>query len=655
MTRLTKFIVALSLLAALAFESWQGRFLYPYLPALTALAALLGLVGGRLAPRQTVAAILLVSYWVPILFVAATRRPFQPSFFTIWSAGLAGLMLADRERLTWSYPTPWRFALILWALSVALVWPLTAFREFDFESFELLERYRVSSTGLGGSPTMMVSWMSDVAVLHLLGLLLFDWLFRSAAAHDPNDFEEWLALPLAVGATTGAALAVYQGAIDLGFLSGSVWPSMGRAAGSLLDANTSGMVAGMWSAGLLAFTRIKRARALGIAGAVICWCGLWMTGSRTALLAAGVALLTVGMSVIRTRGLRLHRNQILVAASAAALILVALVVLPIRSPLQRLRYMPTFAGDAGAGWLVHELWDRSSYGGAAATLIADHPFVGIGIGMFHLVGADYVRTHLHTVPPDNAQNWWRHNIVELGAVGSLGLLLWTFLFFVKLVRTGGEGDQLVPSAALKGALVAIGLASMFGMPAQSLPVAITFWTFAFWYTRLVDRGALTPTGDLRRGAWTAMSLIVIAYLAIVVVAARGSLRPVTRAADGGWPYVYGMYQPPVRSSDGGESLWTERHGVAVIRVDGSAMVLTIRAEHPDINQRPVRAIVKVNGHTLLDAKLSANVPIVRTIEMGPAPRAILEARVDHTWTSVGSSAQHPEVGLALSWRFTRHP
>src|SRR5207249_1161682 len=117
----------------------------------TGLAVLLGLIGARVAPRQAAAAVLLFSYWVPVVFVALAERPFLPPFFVIWSGAVAGLLAGDRNTLQWSYPQPWRFALILWALSVALGWPLIAYREVDFQSFDLLERYRVSNTGIGGS------------------------------------------------------------------------------------------------------------------------------------------------------------------------------------------------------------------------------------------------------------------------------------------------------------------------------------------------------------------------------------------------------------------------------------------------------------------------------------------------------------------------
>ncbi len=275
---------------------------------------------------------------------------------------------------------------------------------------------------------------------------------------------------------------------------------MGRAAGSLLDANASGMIAALWTTGLLAFAGSRRARLLGVAGALLCWAGLWMTGSRTALLGGFIALAPVGLAVVRgAGGFRARRRELLAAGAAVVVVVGILLALPSKGPLDRLRYMPTFAGDEGVDWLIHEFWDRSSYGGAAAIMIGNHPATGIGLGMFHLMGADYIRVHLHEVPPDNAQNWWRHNLVEMGVVGAAGLLIWSALFVTFLARTAGEGERRVPAAALKGALVAIGLASLMGMPAQSLPVALTFWTFAFWYTRLVDREAATPS----RWPWSA--------------------------------------------------------------------------------------------------------------------------------------------------------
>jgi hypothetical protein len=650
LAQLTKVLAFASLAGALAFESWQGRFSYPHLPTLTALTAIAAAVGSRLRPRHTAFTILLFAYWFPLLFVAATSRPFLPPFFLIWSGALAGLLAGDPDTLTWSFPRKWRLPLVLWALTVALGWPLVAFREVDFESFALVERYHVSNTGIGGSPTMIVTWMADVAVLHLIGLLWFDWLCRRTAFDDTRDVQRWIALPLAIGVTAGAVLALYQGTIDPGFLSGNVWPSMGRAAGPLIEANAFGMTAALWSAGLLAFTGSRRTRWLGVAGALLCWGGLWMTGSRTALLAGFIALVPVAFAAIRQAGgVRARARELALAAGALVVVAGIVLALPNKGPLNRFRYMPTFAGDEGVDWLVHEFWDRSSYGGVAAKMIAAHPSAGIGIGLFHLMGADYIRVHLHEVPPDNAQNWWRHNLVEMGALGAAGLVVWSLLFAGFLARTSGEGAARVPAAALKGALVSIGLASMMGMPAQSLPVVITFWTFAFWYTRLVERDATWSSGGLGPIGWVTVAVVVAGYLGMTVVEAQRSLRPPMRATVDYWPYAYGVYNPPERPADG-VMLWTERHGVAVIPVGGPIMMLTVRAEHPDLSQHPVRALVKINGQTAVDMKLSADVPVLRKIDIGAVRHAVIDARVDRTWRS-GKVEGEREIGLAISWKF----
>jgi hypothetical protein len=86
---------------------------------------------------------------------------------------------------------------------------------------------------------------------------------------------------------------------------------------------------------------------------------------------------------------------------------------------------------------------------------------------------------------------------------------------------------------LKGALLAFGAISLVGMPAQSLPVTITFWTLAFWYTRVVQR-PMPHDVDLRASGagWTGVAAVVGPYTITLVVLARGDERPPMRAAAG---------------------------------------------------------------------------------------------------------------------------
>jgi hypothetical protein len=270
----TKAVALVSLLLAVVYESWLGRAGWGNLPVLTASAAAAGLIGGRLAPLRTSAVILFFTYLSPIVFQLWLGR-FSVEHLLVWSGALTGLLLGDRDRLTWAYPARWRFPLIFWALAIAIVWPITALREMDFASLALLERYNIPNTGIGGSPRMVIMWGMDTAIIHLLGLLWFNWLLQHATELSDVAFQKWIAWPIAVSAIVGVVLALYQGLFDLGFLNIGQWASRHRAGGSLFDANASGAVAAMWSAGLLAFipgSRIERAAAL--AGAVACWGGL---------------------------------------------------------------------------------------------------------------------------------------------------------------------------------------------------------------------------------------------------------------------------------------------------------------------------------------------------------------------------------------------
>jgi hypothetical protein len=656
----TKGLALGSLVLAVASESWLARPTWTLLPHAVALAGLAGVIGGRFAPWHTAAAILSVIYLSPVAAVLFLGR-FYVELLLVWSAGMAGLLVGDPDRLRWAYPSRWRFALILWALTVAVVWPITALREADFESLTLLQRYNIPNTGIGGSPRMIIGWALDTTIVHLLGLLWFNWLLRHATDLTPPIVERRIAWPMAASAVAGSLLAAYQGLFDLRFLFAGIWASMQRASGSLMDANASGMVAAMWTAGLLAFERRSwGARAITAACVVVCWCGLWTSGSRTSLACACVALAFWAASFLtRAGGARLRVAVLTMGAAAVVLVASVLILAPVasESPLSRLRTtLPSDFSGASLAAFVREMWNRNGYGEAATALIAEHPATGLGIGLFNLSGAAHSRAAGGALPPDNAQNWWRHHIAELGFMGAAGLLIWTALFLAFLARSGGVGPRRARAAALKGALVGFGLTSLVGMPAQSLPVTMTFWTFVFWYTRLVTESAHeSPDGELSAPLWVLLLGLVGVYASTVLVEARGSARPAMRAAVGEWRYTYGVYAPRVSGPDGETRRWTERHGVAVVPNETGWMILTVRAEHPDLRDRPVRATVDVNGERVIDMRLHNRASVIRALNTGSASRVILEARVDRTWRLPDAAPGQPEVGLSLSWRFASAP
>ena len=169
--------------------------------------------------------------------------------------------------------------------------------------------------------------------------------------------------------------------------------------------------------------------------------------------------------------------------------------------------------------LLTSLWDRDAYGSASTRAIRDTPLFGVGVGAFTLLSMDYVRAAGGPeVPFDNAQNWFRHQLAELGVVGCAGWILWIVLFAGTLIRGRAEAGNAMPAASLKGALLGLTAASMLGVPSLSPAITLTFWTFAFWYLRLlVDREEQeSKTCRLfeRRGAgWVFVTAVVVAYAA----------------------------------------------------------------------------------------------------------------------------------------------
>ncbi len=66
----------------------------------------------------------------------------------------------------------------------------------------------------------------------------------------------------------------------------------------------------------------------------------------------------------------------------------------------------------------------------------------------------------------------------------VGWLGWVVPFLWLLVRGRATGGDLVPAGLVRGNLVALGVASLVGMPTQN--TALTFWTLVVWYDLFVE-------------------------------------------------------------------------------------------------------------------------------------------------------------------------
>jgi hypothetical protein len=671
MERATKLIVALWTCAALAAVVFFIRSGWSALPVLAASSFAIAAIATAV-DRRAVGIVLLFAYVFPIVVRMVTHVNYPPNG-AVWTAGLLGAIAPDALRSGWRVAGPWRAALVGWALIVAVGATIVCLREFDFTT-ALLYTKRVPNSSIGGWPSMQAAWALHVAVVLLTGILWFDWLHGLERAQ----FTRAVAVPLAASCAIAVAVALYQLFVDVTFLNPTVYGAMARASGTLMDGNVLGTIAALWIGGwvLIAEVRLKPDTTAGavssgesvvgsgfsrtFVGTVMslaCCLAVWASGSRTALAAAIIVTLFLVSALWarsrerRSTGQRRVSSIVLLAGVGVVVaIILFFTAAPTRvvGPLYRLRLMLPTGGSGGANAALAELWTRNGYGTIADVMIRAQPVTGVGIGGFQIMQPDFSKlAGLMPLPTDNAQNWFRHQLVEFGLLGGLGWIAWVLVFgaFVVVGRRGAPPEARIA----RGMLLAFAAISLVGMPGQDVSAAVTFWTAAFWYVALID--GLAPPPPISARMWTAILVVVATYGGITAWQARTTFRVPARAQRVGWPYSYGFY-PAERDAAGGEFRWTGGHGVAVIDAPTPHLLLTM-TPNPLAARRPIAVRVEVDRRAVIDDEVRSAQPIVKYVKL-PAgePRVMIESRASRTFRPADAGlADTRELGLMLQWRF----
>jgi O-Antigen ligase len=664
MNALSKSLVIFTTLVALAIEINLAAYgVGPLLHISIAGFIVAFVVGDRL--RSLVAPFILVSiYLMPALLMAWSGRD-HTSHEVAWIAPLLGLVLSGSAAWTWNVPRPWLWPLIGWALIVSVSAPIVMFREVGFAPW-IFNLARVSNTSFGVSPNESISWVAYVVIGHNAGLMWFDWLYRCYAKDRPAFLRE-VAAPLAIGVSIACAVGLYQGFVNLTFLSGHSWPNMGRAAGTLMDANAFGMLAAMWGPAFLALAQALTgpgAFIVSAGGLALAFAGVYVSGSRTALVALAVGMIPVFYQAwcwwrsADNRSKPLVKRLLPLAVAVAAIGFVFLVVRgsSTTSIVARgsLGFIPG-VGDLPIQESLRQLTDRFGYGRAATLMIREHPWSGVGVGSFLTLVHDYAGSFGLDIPPDNAQNWFRQQVAELGLLGSLGCFVWCLLF-IRALASGARDERFSASArVLRGSLVALGLVSLVGVAGQATPIVITFWTFAFWYLSVVERPRAFdshPRQIVWGPAWALIVAIVAIHAATTYAAARGDLLPQNRAQRFGWYYRYGLHDLEPSPDGGRGRIWTMKESLAVLPVEGRVLKFVCWIDHPDTD--PVTVKVWADSKLVLNTELRKGENAAIDI---PAPagerRMIIQTSVSRTFrpSDYGSNDTR-ELGLAMAdWKW----
>ncbi|MEZ5286807.1 MAG: O-antigen ligase family protein [Vicinamibacterales bacterium] len=374
-----------------------------------------------------------------------------------WLAAFTGLALGGASWTRWEASEGWRVPLAWWATSVALTWPFFAARDL----------------GYSAAPSMAAGPIVMTAALQMALAL---WMDRHLAPDERSGgtsmADGWWARALAASALATGSMAIYQWLVDPSVLSGEPWVSLHRSVGMMGDANPTGVAAGVWAP--LVWTLAPAGPvglAAGGAAAVLLWLAAWVTGARTTIILMAAGLCGLAMVVGRARGL--SRRVMLGGAAVAGVAVGIAAVLAVsavtrESPLGRLvTAMPRSSPGAAAYEL---LWRRDGYGLAAVEAIREHPLVGVGVGRFVRESTGYYqRLSGQPIPPDNAQNFWRHTLAEQGVFGLVPIVWLTLLALRGVVSRAGTLTALMMRVMLAG----LGVALVFGYPVQDAGIAVT--------------------------------------------------------------------------------------------------------------------------------------------------------------------------------------
>ena len=148
------------------------------------------------------------------------------------------------------------------------------------------------------------------------------------------------------------------------------------------------------------------------------------------------------------------------------------------------------------------LWDRGGYGPIALRMTREYPLTGVGAGSYRVLAPDYHRAMANdTLPLDNAQNWWRHQIAELGVFGGALVIAFSVLVAWRVLAGREVGHDVAAASTARGLLLGLGVTSLFGMPTQNPLVLCWFFALVAWFRGASYRSGAARETDRRRCAW----------------------------------------------------------------------------------------------------------------------------------------------------------
>ena len=319
--------------------------------------------------------------------------------------------------------------------------------------------------------------------------------------------------------------------------------------------------------------------------------GLWLTGSRMALVSAiGAGIVAAAIGPLRSARWPTWATAAVAIAAAGALAVLALGLDP----------RPT-AGRAAASTIAM----RRDFIITGLRMMRSAPVFGVGIGRYYERSAEFMPTIYWSYFHENAHN----NFLQIGAeLGLIGLAAFVWLIGaagVRLVR-GVRADprDVLLLGAVAGGAAFIGT-WMLSHPLLVAEAAYPFWILLGVALARADGNAQPPlapalagrvTGRvaarLARPATIAVAAIVAALAASIPARAQREIAKLDLTQQ-----TFGFY-PWQQDSSGVLFRWTARRATFFLPLNARALHLTLRAVHMGTNTAPTEVTIAIGGRTL---------------------------------------------------------
>jgi O-antigen ligase len=539
-----------------------------------------------------------VPVWLtPAVFALAAISLARPSWGLVFAAATIPIAGYTMTRLAWNLSVPWAEVVVL---AVLAGWCAR----------------RAALPERGASPAIVVSILlalivlsSIVATIALDGITMGAGLRAALVEHLTRTYfifpREFLGLHAGLqileglGLCTAAAVLIARRAGALRAISGAVvggsaaaavidvvvfsahaartesfWSSLAgqlahvRYGVPFADVNAAGSYYVMTGIAAIELARVSRGpwRAASIAAAACGTGGLWLSGSRAAML-AGVLAMAAGI-LLQRRGTA--RRAIVIGAATLAVTAMLLTAIWL--------YMPLRGNQKAADVAVSV---RASMAAAALGMIRARPLFGIGVGQFTTRAGEFVSAGVLAIFPAAHEN--AHNdFLQIGAeLGLPGLALFLALL-VAAVRRGPPHSDEALRFGMQTAVGAFVLSGIGGHPLLTREVSYTFWLLLGCVA-----GGAAPRAVPRR------FLVTAAAAAIVAIAATTPLRTRTLLEDANLDHA-GVGVSMWQTAPDGVRYREADEAASVFVPAGGAFGLSVQP----LVDRPVRLEVRLDGRTI---------------------------------------------------------